>query len=188
MSDVNGKLCGHSVCKRCCCKKQINGELYGICDKWVDITNCRLQKKHPCFVEILPKRKIPKVIPKYSSNSYHFQGPINFKHLCNDCLKDGKFSFLAISNEVLYFGFSRQIPQVLVEKYVADFTAERVRDTYYPFHIFSCKKSYTTLLIDRLKNTEKEIKKSGRKIAKTLYKDKQEGKFSNQLSTKVMTF
>ena len=90
-------------------------------------------------------RQIPKVIPKYSSNTYHFQGPINFYHLCEEARQSGTFAFLAISDDKLYFGFSRQLPDTLVQKYKKDFLATRIHDTYLPFHIFTCKKNYTTL-------------------------------------------
>lgn len=133
-------------------------------------------------------KKIPKVIPKYSPNTYHFQGPINFYHLCEEARQSRHHAFLAISENKLYFGFSRQLPDTLVRKYKEDFLATRIHDTYLPFHIFTCEKNYTTLLMDRLKNVEKEVKKTRRKVAKKLYKDKTRGIFSNQPSTKIMVF
>lgn len=131
---------------------------------------------------------IPKVIPKYSDNTYYFQGPINFYHLCEEARQSGKFAFLAISGDKLYFGFSRQVSDTLTQKYKKDFLATRIHDTYLPFHIFTCNKNYTTLLMDRLKDIPKEVKKTRRKVAKALYKEKLKGNFSNKPSTKIMVF
>jgi hypothetical protein len=131
--------------------------------------------------------EIPKVIPRFADNTYHFRGPINFQHLCFECLNDKKQSFLALSKDTLYYGLYRTVPEEAVKKLQSLTNSKRTKDTYLPYHVFACDKRSTTILMKELPELPKS-KSVRRKLAKKLYKAKKAGDFSNKPETKVMVF
>ena len=121
-----------------------------------------------------------KWLPVKESNTYTFRGPINITHLVNDCIRDGKQAFIAISDEVVV-GISKQF--VNIPRYM--------RPCFLitsPFYLYQIDKKDIPTTVKLLKDIDKQIKKEIRKIAKQIAKDKRNGKFSNAPETKVLTF
>ena len=120
------------------------------------------------------------------SNTYTFRGSINITHTVNDCIRDGKYAFLAIGDEVVV-GVSKQANWAsAVIPINTDWGV--VNENHTPFHIYKISKKDIPKAVKFLKDIDKKIKKDIRKVAKQIAKDKRNGKFSNQPETKVLTF
>ena len=118
------------------------------------------------------------------SNTYTFRGPINITHIVNDCIRDGKSSFISIGNNAVLVGVSKQLKLGLINLSAIDL----IPGLGLPFRIFEIGKKDIPSAIKMLKDIDKKIKKEVRTVAKQIAKDKKAGKFSNQPETKVLTF
>ena len=154
------------------CKYFIKGNInIGSYDKYGNITYS---------VKISQKPSFP--------NSYTFQGPINLYHLTNDCIKDQKAAFIAISPDSAIFGVSKQIQLKSLDEFRKEVKPTKLRITDLPFTVFTIPKdkiNWTMKFADTLQTT---IKRDIRKATKALHKAKKAGKFSNTQKTKVMVF
>ena len=116
-------------------------------------------------------------------NTYTFRGPINFDHLVNDCIRDGKHAFMTVS-EAVYIGISRQLPRFMLEVPVD----HAFLSGCCSFNIIKISKKDISKVVPFLQKVESLIKKNDRKIAKAIAKDKKAGKFSFQPETRVSVF
>ncbi len=114
-------------------------------------------------------------------NTYKFKGEINFQHLVNDCIKDGKIGFIAISKDCAYVGALRFVTLMDDIKKFDSCIVE-------PFRIITINKKNISMAIKFLKQAKKTYEKEAAKIARKIQKDKKAGKFSNQPETKVIVF
>ncbi len=177
-------FCDFTRCRR------NNPSLQNGCSKWHDNTKCRIFRKEPeRFTPRYPKQKpLQKLLPKYSSSTYTFRGPISLTHLTNDCIKDQKSAFIAVDSAKCTFGFSRQVSMETVKEFASLPGTKRLHDTYLPFHVFSTEKENINFLMKELENIHKLVIKQKRKTRKILATGKKSGKFTNKPETKVMVY
>jgi len=146
-------------------------------------------KKCKYFIEAkIVHRSIKTSQKPFFPNSYTFQGPINLYHLTNDCIKDQKAAFIAISPDSAIFGVSKQIQLKSLDEFRKEVKPTKLRITDLPFTVFTIPKdkiNWTMKFADTLQTT---IKRDIRKATKALHKAKKAGKFSNTQKTKVMVF
>ena len=123
-----------------------------------------------------------KMSSRNKSNRYHFRGPINIRHLIDDCIKDGKHGFLAIGETVI-MGVSKQFIYVPLNIDINAFDSYNL-----PFYVSEIARQDIPEAMEFLKTLNKEIKAQIRARSKKLAADKKAGKFSNAKITKVMVF
>jgi len=116
-------------------------------------------------------------------NTYAFRGEINIEHLINDCIKDGKYAFIAIGKETTTVGAS-----VLVDRFCIPHIIDKELIPCETFNIGVIDKKDTGKAIKFLKTVPGIINKQMSKIARKIHKDKKAGKFSHQPETKVIVF
>ena len=119
---------------------------------------------------------------------YVFRGTINFRQLVNDCIKDGKKAFIAVSNDRAIVGISKQLASASLIGFMEKTDMPVAIETGQPFYILAIKKQYIGSAMKYLKDIDKKVRRSISDVAKKLYRDKKSGKFSNQPETKVLTF
>jgi len=120
-----------------------------------------------------------------SKNNYHFKGEINFQHLCNDCIKDGKVAFLTISKEKTFIGISRQINPIHCTELKLITSAKAPTDyNHLSFYIYQIQRSEINLSLEFLQTVRGKIRKEVKKTSKEISLQKP----SNQPITEVKTF
>jgi len=140
---------------------------------WQDVYNEHLMSKYQGLFFDISAPKDP--------STYKFKGEINFQHLVNDCIKDGKIGFIAISKDCAYVGALRFVTLMDDIKKFDSCIVE-------PFKIIVINKGFIGMAIKFLKQAKKKYEKDAAKIARKIQKDKKAGKFSNQPETKVIVF
>lgn len=121
-------------------------------------------------------------------NTYTFRGKINIDHLINDCLKDSKPCFLAISKDKAIVGISKQLPIKDKCDFTNQLSAFNEEDIQRSFYIVHIGKSDISLAIKELQRVSRLIRNRARNTAKKLHKNSKLGKYSKQPETKVMVF
>lgn len=113
------------------------------------------------------------------SNTYKFRGEINFEHLTNDCIKDGKIGFVAICEKVAYVGMIDEINWLLIPD-----LPMMSYETTHGFRIYKIDKNKIWEAINYMERIAKEYHKNAAKIARKIKKQNN----SNKPETKVITF
>jgi len=114
-------------------------------------------------------------------SAYKFRGKINFQHLINDCIADGKFAFLVTSKTGACFGTNIRDYKGLFGEY------DEVEDLG-NWHIYQLQNLGIPTIIKTLNRYKKFIEKERVKIARKIRKQRASGEFSNQPETRVMVF
>jgi len=117
------------------------------------------------------------------TNTYTFRGQINVSHLINDCVKDGKYAFIAIGEKDSVVGISG-----LLTGDIQLGGTPIVLENISTFRVATISKEYTGKAIKFLETVPGLIKKQMAKEARKIRKGKKAGKFANQPATKVMVW
>lgn len=156
-----------------------------VCEKFVSFENRKSVNK-PTTFNLSKEFKLP--VFNKQDNSYTFRGEINTDHLINDCLKDNKNTFLAISKRKAIIGISKQLKIKDKSKFFNQLTDPWEDDVQKAFYVIYINKKDIPLAVQKLNKISKKLRNKAMNTAKKLRKATLAGKFSKMPETKVMVF
>ena len=126
-----------------------------------------------------------KIYKEKKKNDF-FKGPVDIRHMINDCIKDRKIGFLAICDKNAIVGVSAQLEQAELPGFF--FSDRAVYAQGLAFHTCKIERKTIPAAIEFLKTANKKIRAGIRKRARRITEYKKAGKFSNAPVTKVLVF
>jgi len=150
------------------------GELKNVTSKYACLPGDSLYEYRGVIYQVPAGYALKKI---EALSTYKFRGKINFQHLINDCIADGKFAFLATSRTGACFGTDTVFGGGYEEVKVLG-----------NWHIYQLQNLKISTVIKELNRYKKSLEKKRVKIARKIRKQRASGEFSNQPETRVMVF